>query len=99
MPLTIPIFAHRNWTADISGNVRIAVHRVAKPSEAPAIEYVPIPEGSSSAAPVIRPGPSAFRNRFNAPGFEFSGCFVFVFGITRDIERRNPLTQMQMARE
>jgi hypothetical protein len=32
-------------------------------SEAPAVEYVPIPEGSSSEAPVMRPGPSNLKNR------------------------------------
>lgn len=36
----------------------IAVQRVAKPKPAPACEYVAIPEGSSSLAPVISPRPS-----------------------------------------
>jgi hypothetical protein len=39
------------------GKVRRAVQRVAKPKPAPACEYVAIPEGSSSLAPVITPGP------------------------------------------
>ena len=45
------------------GQVRNAVQRRLVPSCAPAMEYVAIPEGSSSAAPVMRPGPSAERRR------------------------------------
>ena len=48
----------------ISGSVRTAVHSVAYPSAAPACEYVPIPDGSSSDAPVISPGPSRPRRHF-----------------------------------
>ena len=68
MPLTIPIFAQRNWITDMSGKVTSAVQRVAYPSGAPAIEYVPIPEGSSSAAPVIKPGPNVFKKRLSRLG-------------------------------
>ncbi|MFI5425017.1 MAG: hypothetical protein WB706_08285 [Nitrososphaeraceae archaeon] len=35
-----------------------------KPNLAPACEYVAIPEGSSSAAPVTTPGPNDFRMVF-----------------------------------
>jgi hypothetical protein len=35
----------------------IANHSIPRPNFAPAWEYVAIPEGSSSDAPVIRPGP------------------------------------------
>src|SRR5712664_656760 len=63
MPLTIPIRAQVSCTEAINGQVNRAVQRVVKPSEAPATAYVPMPEGSSSDAPVISPGPSTFRKR------------------------------------
>jgi hypothetical protein len=47
----------------MSGHVMSALHRIVVPIFAPAIEYVAIPEGSSSAAPVMRPGPSAPNTR------------------------------------
>src|SRR5258708_9191997 len=65
MPLTIPIRAQVSWTEAINGHVNRAVQRVVKPREAPATAYVPMPEGSSSDAPVINPGPSTFRKRLN----------------------------------
>src|SRR5579872_3623791 len=43
----------------IIGVVSTASHNMERPVEAPATEYVEMPDGSSSAAPVIRPGPSA----------------------------------------
>ena len=46
-----------------------AVQRSLVPSCAPATEYVAIPDGSSSAAPVITPGPSDFNsNRIHRAG-------------------------------
>jgi hypothetical protein len=39
----------------MSGNVSNAVHSVAYPKDAPATEYVEMPDGSSSAAPVTSP--------------------------------------------
>ena len=50
-------------TDDIKGKVTRAIHKVANPNEAPAMAYVPIPEGSSSEAPVIKPGPRIFKKR------------------------------------
>jgi hypothetical protein len=47
----------------MSGNVMSAVQRVESPYAAPACEYVAIPEGSSSLAPVTRPGPRIFQKR------------------------------------
>ena len=44
-------------TDDIRGNVSNAIHKDAYPYAAPATEYVEIPDGSSSAAPVMTPGP------------------------------------------
>src|SRR6266436_213457 len=44
-------------TAAMSGNVSSAIHSVAYPYAAPATEYVEIPDGSSSAAPVMTPVP------------------------------------------
>src|SRR5512141_2873455 len=68
-PVTIPIRAQVIWTAAIRGHVSQAVQSKALPSWAPAIEYVAIPEGSPSAAPVMRPGPIAERKRRSGPGF------------------------------
>src|SRR6266481_4326909 len=68
-PVTNPIRAHIIWTAAISGHVRSAVERSLVPSCAPATEYVAMPDGSSSAAPLITPGPSDFTsNRIHRAG-------------------------------
>src|SRR5438477_12274004 len=64
-PVTRPRRAHINCTAAISGNENRAVQSGAYPKRAPAIEYVEMPEGSSSAAPVIRPGPRLPKNLRN----------------------------------
>src|SRR5712692_4389070 len=61
--------AHIICTAAISGQVRNAVHSRLVPNCAPAIEYVAMPDGSSSAAPVMRPGPRASRKRRSRFGF------------------------------
>jgi hypothetical protein len=45
----------------MSGKATIAVQRVDNPKAAPAWEYVAIPEGSSSLAPVTKPGPIIFQ--------------------------------------
>src|ERR1019366_3980337 len=64
-----PIRAHIISTAAISGHVRSAVQRSLVPSCAPATEYVAMPDGSSSAAPVITPGPSDLNsNRIQRTG-------------------------------
>jgi hypothetical protein len=55
-------------TAVISGNVNNAIHNVEYPYAAPATEYVEIPEGSSSAAPVMMPGPKAAKVCRTEPG-------------------------------
>jgi hypothetical protein len=47
------------------GHVKTAVHKSEVPNWAPAMEYVAIPEGSSSAAPVITPGPRDLKNFMN----------------------------------
>src|SRR5664280_1561429 len=53
------------WTAVCIGSIASVVQSVVKPYWAPACAYVPIPEGSSSDAPVMRPGPSALPSRFS----------------------------------
>ena len=55
----MPMRAHIIWTGAIRGQVRSAVHSIVVPNWAPASEYVAMPDGSSSAAPVITPGPIA----------------------------------------
>src|SRR5258706_15907099 len=59
----MPILAQVSCTEAINGQVNRAVQRGVKPKDAPATAYVPIPEGSSSDAPVISPGPRTFRKR------------------------------------
>ena len=62
----------------IIGNRYKAIHNIPRPNFAPAWEYVAMPEGSSSEAPVINPGPNDFsvagidrnRNLLNS-GLEF----------------------------
>src|SRR5207245_6807064 len=56
-PETIPTRAQMFWTAAMSGKVSSAVQSVCNPSVAPATAYVPMPLGSSSDAPVMKPGP------------------------------------------
>jgi len=59
--VTRPIRAQMSCTAAISGNVASAIQSIPYPSEAPATEYVVIPLGSSSAAPVTSPGPRILK--------------------------------------
>jgi hypothetical protein len=44
------------------GKARNAVHSVARPNIAPACVYVAMPDGSSSLAPVMMPGPKFLKN-------------------------------------
>src|SRR5262249_51379483 len=53
--------AHISCMAAMRGKVTSALNSCAYPTCAPVCAYVPMPEGSSSDAPVISPGPSAFR--------------------------------------
>ena len=62
-PLTIPMRAHIIWIKAISGQVSSAVQSSASPCCAPAIEHVAMPDGSSSAAPAMIPGPSSAKKR------------------------------------
>jgi hypothetical protein len=59
-------------TTAIIGVVSRASHSIENPVLAPATEYVEMPEGSSSAAPVIKPGPRTEKNfrRGDIPFFE-----------------------------
>ena len=56
-----PIRAHISWTAVMSGKVNSAVQSRPKPNWLPTWEYVPMPDGSSSLAPVMNPGPRSRR--------------------------------------
>jgi hypothetical protein len=53
----------------------MASHNIPRPNPAPACEYVAIPDGSSSDAPVIRPGPKNLRAFLNLLNFETSLFF------------------------
>ena len=50
------------------------VHPMPKPSCAPAWLYVPMPDGSSSEAPVMSPGPNTLRPRRAAAANRDSPC-------------------------
>ena len=56
-PENNPKRAVASCTAIASGNAANVDHSMENPNAAPTCEYVPIPDGSSSAAPVIKPGP------------------------------------------
>ena len=62
-PVTQPIWAAISWITTISGKLSTKVHARAKPNCAPIWLCVAIPLGSSSAAPVTRPGPSRRHRR------------------------------------
>src|ERR1700733_4185787 len=49
----------------ISGKENKVTHNMPNPNLAPACEYVAIPLGSSSDAPVMRPGPSSRNMRLS----------------------------------
>ena len=53
--------AHISCAIAMSGNVTGASQRKRNPCWAPACEYVAMPDGSSSEAPVVSPGPSVFQ--------------------------------------
>lgn len=86
---TIPILAQAIWTAAMRGQGRNAVHSSEVPSWAPAIEYVAMPEGSSSAAPVMTPGPRMERKRRIGP------CGARSFFLLKTTPRESPLPWKQ----
>ena len=58
LPVTSPSRAVDSWTAAARGRAKTVVQRRPNPADAPTCEYVAMPDGSSSAAPVTSPGPS-----------------------------------------
>ena len=73
------------------GKTNKAVQNVLSPKAAPACEYVAIPDGSSSLAPVTRPGPS----------LESQGFLVFIsfHVLIPDCFLKAPLIQFPEIRE
>src|ERR1043165_705109 len=65
-PVCMPTRAHIICTACMSGQLTHENHSSELPSRAPAMEKVTMPEGSSSAAPEMMPGPRRGRWRTNA---------------------------------
>jgi len=61
MPLPSPSRAAVSWTAAAMTPTIGIDHSRVTPYAAPTCEYVPIPEGSSSAAPVTMPGPRRLK--------------------------------------
>src|SRR5438034_2551565 len=71
--------AQMSWIAAISGRLTTAVHSIPVPNAAPATAYVVTPLGSSSAAPVTRPGPSVRKYRTSGLWLSLSGsAFAFI---------------------
>ncbi len=70
-PVNQPMRALMSWTAIISGVVSTRVHSSPAPKRAPDCEYVASPLGSSSAAPVINPGPRVSTRRRVRSGIFF----------------------------
>src|SRR5882762_9369331 len=66
----------------ISGKEKSIVHSMVKPNWAPTCEYVAIPLGSSSEAPVTTPGPSLPKPCTNSATHEPEACaFATVAGV------------------
>ena len=61
LPVTRPTLAHISWIAVIIGYRNNTNQAIPNPNCAPACEYVAIPDGSASDAPVIIPGPNLLR--------------------------------------
>ena len=60
-PVASPSRAAVSWTAAAITPTTGIDHSNVVPYAAPTWEYVPIPEGSSSAAPVTMPGPRRWK--------------------------------------
>jgi len=93
LPVTIAIRAQVNCTAVIIGKVMSAVHNAPNPNDAPATAYVPMPEGSSSDAQVINPGPRIINNRES--GFDLT---IFLDGLLIYVYRGETNKEMAKAR-
>jgi len=93
LPVTIAIRAQVNCTAVIIGKVMSAVHNAPNPNDAPATAYVPMPEGSSSDAHVINPGPRIINKRKS--GFDLT---VFLDGLLIYVYRGETNKEMAKAR-
>ena len=65
LPVKSPILVHISWITVIKGYWNSASHSILYPNCAPACENVAIPDGSSSEAPVIKPGPKDFKKDLN----------------------------------
>jgi hypothetical protein len=78
VPVARAVRSHISCTAAMRGYVRRAAQRNDRPYFDPAWAYVAIPEGSSSEAPVMSPGPIARRysRSFVAVGTESRAVFV-----------------------
>ena len=64
LPVSKPTLAHISWITTIKGIRYNAVHSIPSPNFAPAWANVAILDGSSSAVPVISPGPKDLRKDF-----------------------------------
>src|SRR5207344_567483 len=77
-PVTHPISAATCWITTIKGKLNRNVHESPKPNCAPIWLCVPIPLGSSSAAPVTRPGPSRRHRLSNGEPVRLLGASFMV---------------------
>ena len=65
LPVTKPMRPHISCTAAMKGKEKGAVQSCWRPKAAPVCAYVPMPEGSSSEAPVMNPGPKLLSIRLS----------------------------------
>jgi len=80
----------------MNGQVMSAVHIIAVPICAPAMEYVAMPDGSSSAAPVINPGPRTAKNRLTKFGLFcfWSAMPQFLFDLFACVGKDSAFTEL-----
>src|SRR5579862_1129921 len=97
-PVTRPRRAQISWIAAMRGNEKSMVHSIPMPNCAPTCEYVAMPLGSSSAAPVIKPGPSLQRIALAPePVLAITIRCPFVFPLFRGIKEFRPSDAVQHA--
>src|SRR5689334_1460567 len=83
LPYTRPSLAERYTTTYIIGSRTGAIQRNDRPNFAPALAYVPMAEGSSSAAPVMTPVPTALSS---PPSLALGWSSVFGAGIPLSVQ-------------
>src|SRR5450755_3770340 len=100
-PVTRPIRADASWIAVISGYENNIVHSIPNRKCAPTCEYVAMPLGSSSEAPVTIPGPNSLSTRLMRETGEFEGGSpdtVFCAGVVPPLSAIVALVSLNIGR-